>query len=116
TAIKKHPEAGAEILDSANVGDVRDWVLAHQEHLDGNGYPHGLSGDEIPLEARILAVADAYEAMTGGRVYQHALSHEEAVERLRDAAGTQFDPEVAEALRQSIKRKAVGRPSRATGS
>ena len=64
TEMRKHPEVGALIVDGAELKDVAAWVLAHHERPDGRGYPRGLAGDEIPLEARILAVADAYEAMT----------------------------------------------------
>ena len=68
--MRKHPEIGARILAAPSFDDIRAWVLAHHERPDGTGYPHGLTGDEIPLEARILAVADAYEAMTADRVYR----------------------------------------------
>ena len=67
--MRRHPELGARILDHANLRDISAWVLAHHERIDGRGYPHGLPGDVIPLEARILAVADAYEAMTADRAY-----------------------------------------------
>jgi diguanylate cyclase (GGDEF)-like protein/putative nucleotidyltransferase with HDIG domain len=96
--MRRHPELGARILDHANLRDISGWVLAHHERLDGRGYPFGLSGDAIPLEARILAVADAYEAMTADRVYRAALGHDVAQEELRAGAGTQFDPEVVEAF------------------
>ena len=76
--------------------DVAAWVGAHHERPDGRGYPRGLAGEEIPLEARILAVADAYEAMTCDRVYRRALPVEVAREELRKGAGTQFDPRVVE--------------------
>ena len=62
--MRRHPEIGADILGSHYFDDVRAWILAHHERPDGKGYPYGLSGEEIPLEARIVAVADAYEAMT----------------------------------------------------
>ena len=71
--MRRHPELGARILDHANLRDISAWVLAHHERIDGRGYPHGLAGDVIPLEARILAVADAYEAMTADRAYRAAL-------------------------------------------
>jgi diguanylate cyclase (GGDEF)-like protein/putative nucleotidyltransferase with HDIG domain len=96
--MRRHPELGARILDHANLRDISAWVLAHHERIDGRGYPHGLAGDLIPLEARILAVADAYEAMTADRAYRAALGHDAAQQELRDGAGTQFDPQVVEAF------------------
>jgi diguanylate cyclase (GGDEF)-like protein/putative nucleotidyltransferase with HDIG domain len=96
--MRRHPELGARILDHANLRDISGWVLAHHERIDGRGYPHGLAGDEIPLEARILAVADAYEAMTADRAYRAALGHDAAQEELRAGSGTQFDPAVVEAF------------------
>jgi diguanylate cyclase (GGDEF)-like protein/putative nucleotidyltransferase with HDIG domain len=96
--MRRHPELGARILDHANLRDISGWVLAHHERIDGRGYPHGLAGADIPLEARILAVADAYEAMTADRAYRAALGHGAAQEELRAGAGTQFDPEVVEAF------------------
>jgi HD-GYP domain-containing protein (c-di-GMP phosphodiesterase class II) len=95
---------GALIVDGADLKDVASWVIAHHERPDGRGYPHGLSGDEIPLEARILAVADAYEAMTVDRVYRGALPVEEAREELRRCAGTQFDPRVVEVFLEALDR------------
>jgi HD-GYP domain-containing protein (c-di-GMP phosphodiesterase class II) len=85
------------------VGDVLDevqvrWIAAHHERPDGAGYPEGLNGEAVPLEARILAVADAYEAMTSDRPYRLALGADEAAEELRHGAGTQFDERVVEAL------------------
>ncbi|MEA2428461.1 MAG: hypothetical protein QOF37_2089 [Thermoleophilaceae bacterium] len=97
-AMRRHPEIGASILAGADMEDVSEWVLAHHERLDGTGYPHGLSGPEIPLEARILAVADAYEAMTSDRVYRSALSHEDARAELVRCAGSQFDQRVVDAF------------------
>jgi diguanylate cyclase (GGDEF)-like protein/putative nucleotidyltransferase with HDIG domain len=96
--MRRHPELGARILDHANLRDISAWVLAHHERLDGRGYPHGLAGERIPLEARILAVADAYEAMTADRPYRAALGHDAARDELRACAGTQFDPAVVEAF------------------
>ena len=76
--VRKHPELGARLLAGAGLGDVAEWVFAHHEQLDGSGYPLGLESEEIPLEARMLAVADAYEAMTSERPYSAALSHADA--------------------------------------
>jgi diguanylate cyclase (GGDEF)-like protein/putative nucleotidyltransferase with HDIG domain len=102
--MKKHPEVGALIVDGADLKDVASWVIAHHERPDGSGYPHGLEGEEIPLEARILAVADAYEAMTVDRVYRGALPVEKARAELRRCAGTQFDPRVVEVFLDALDR------------
>ena len=96
--IRRHPEMGARILEHANLRDVATWVLAHHERIDGRGYPHGLSGERIPLEGRILAVADAYEAMTADRPYRRALAEAEARAELVRGAGTQFDADVVAAF------------------
>ena len=96
--MRKHPELGARLLAGADLPDIAEWVFAHHERMDGSGYPLGLRGEQIPLEARILAVADAYEAMTGVRPYSGAATHEEAAAELRRCSDTQFDPRVVEAL------------------
>ena len=96
TEMRKHPEVGALIVDGAELKDVAAWVGAHHERPDGGGYPAGLEGEEIPLEARILAVADAYEAMTCDRVYRRALPVEVARDELRKGIGKQFDGRVVE--------------------
>jgi putative nucleotidyltransferase with HDIG domain len=102
--MKKHPEVGALIVDGADLKDVASWVIAHHERPDGSGYPFGLTADEIPLEARILAVADAYEAMTVDRVYRAALPVTAAREELKRCAGTQFDPRVVEVFLTALER------------
>jgi diguanylate cyclase (GGDEF)-like protein len=96
--VRRHPELGAQMLAGDALQDLQDWVLAHHERPDGSGYPRGLAGDDIPLEARILAVADAYEAMTADRPYGAALGEEEARRELRRGAGTQFDEAVVDAF------------------
>ncbi|MDQ6916144.1 MAG: HD-GYP domain-containing protein [Actinomycetota bacterium] len=98
TIVRRHPEAGAWILSDAGFREVAVWVMLHHERMDGGGYPFGLAGSEIPLEARILAVADAYEAMTADRVYRASLGHDVACAELRRCTGTQFDPGVVEAF------------------
>jgi diguanylate cyclase (GGDEF)-like protein/putative nucleotidyltransferase with HDIG domain len=98
TEIRKHPELGARILAGANLDDISGWVLAHHERPDGAGYPFGLSAGQIPLEARILAVADAFEAMTADRVYRAGMPHDAAVEELRRCCASQFDETVVHAF------------------
>ncbi|MGL6279014.1 MAG: diguanylate cyclase [Gaiella sp.] len=93
--IERHPELGERILAPIDqLADVRPIVRACHERFDGRGYPDGLRGDTIPLEARIIFACDAFHAMTSDRPYRQALPTEEALRRLSDAAGTQFDPDV----------------------
>jgi putative nucleotidyltransferase with HDIG domain len=103
-AMRYHPEIGAGLLNEAGLDDVREWILCHHERPDGQGYPRGLVGDEIPLEARILAVADSYEAMTNDRVYRRSIGRWRAREELRRNAGTQFDEVVLEAFLRAVER------------
>ncbi len=100
--MRRHPELGAKILANAGLPDVAAWVLAHHERVDGRGYPAGLRAEQIPLEARILAVADAYEAMTADRPYRRALDAGRAEEELAACAGRQFDPRVVGAFRRAV--------------
>jgi two-component system cell cycle response regulator len=109
--VRRHPEIGARVLEGMSVDDIRDWVLAHHERPDGHGYPRGLSGDEIPVEARILAVAEAYEAMTSERSYRPALSDDDARSELAGAAGSQFDRVVVDALFRALDRELAVRTS-----
>ncbi len=95
--MKMHPTIGANMVKSLKrIQHIAPYIYSHQEKYDGSGYPQGLQGEEIPIGGRILAVVDAYEAMTHGRVYRKARSHEEAVAELRLAEGKQFDPAVVE--------------------
>jgi len=96
--LERHPQIGFRMLESLGVDPVAEWVLHHHERWDGTGYPDGLHGDSIPLGARIIFVADAYDAMTSERVYQRRLTDEEALQELTRCAGTQFDPEVVAAF------------------
>jgi HD-GYP domain-containing protein (c-di-GMP phosphodiesterase class II) len=96
--LRRHPEIGARILADPAFADIREWIIAHHERIDGGGYPRGLAADQIPLEARIIAVADAYEAMIGDRVYCAARNPEDARTELLRCAGTQFDPIVVAAF------------------
>jgi len=103
TEVRKHAEIGARILANARLGDIGEWVLAHHERPDGDGFPFGIASSKIPLEAKILSVADAYEAMTSDRPYRRAMSHDQATAELRRHAGTQFDPAVVEALLEALR-------------
>jgi diguanylate cyclase (GGDEF)-like protein/putative nucleotidyltransferase with HDIG domain len=103
--MNRHPEVGARLLGAGELEDIRGWVLKHHERIDGRGYPEGLKGDEIPIEASILAVGDAFEAMTSDRVYRPGIGEEAARQELRECAGTQFDPRVVEALDRVLDRQ-----------
>jgi diguanylate cyclase (GGDEF)-like protein/putative nucleotidyltransferase with HDIG domain len=100
--IRRHPEIGARILEHANLREIAGWVRAHHERLDGRGYPDGLAGTAIPPEARVLAVVDAYEAMTADRPYRRSIGTEAAKTQLRRGAGTQFDATIVDALLESL--------------
>jgi diguanylate cyclase (GGDEF)-like protein/putative nucleotidyltransferase with HDIG domain len=103
-AIRRHPELGAQILEHPVLEDVRAWVAAHHERPDGRGYPLGCSGSALALEARIVAVADAYEAMTSERYYRKSIGHEAARAELERCAGTQFDERVVRAFTTALER------------
>lgn len=96
--VHAHPAVGARMLETTDFGDMGAWILAHHERPDGTGYPFGRSGDEVPLEASIIGVADAYEAMTAERPYKEPLDPATASDELREGAGRQFDERVVEAL------------------
>jgi diguanylate cyclase (GGDEF)-like protein/putative nucleotidyltransferase with HDIG domain len=96
--VRSHPAIGARMVETTDFDDIRSWILAHHERPDGLGYPEGNTGDDVPVEARILAVADAYEAMTAERPYRAPLAPDEAARELRRGAGGQFDEQVVEAL------------------
>ncbi|MGD9676851.1 MAG: PAS domain S-box protein [Vulcanibacillus sp.] len=104
--IKRHPEIGYRILSSVNdYATLAEYVLAHHERWDGKGYPKGLKGREIPIEARIIAVADAYDAMRSDRPYRSALTEEAAIQEIKKNSGTQFDPEVVKVFIGKIFRE-----------
>lgn len=96
--MRTHPLEGFRIIDGLVDARIADTVVAHHERFDGSGYPYGLRGDAIPYLARILLVADAYDAMTSDRPYQPALSPDYALGELERCAGTQFDPQVVKAM------------------
>jgi len=103
--ILRHPELGGQILEHPSLTDIQAWVTAHHERPDGSGYPYGLTGEAVPREARIVAVADAYEAMTSDRSYRDAIGHAHARAELRRHAGTQFDAEVVAAFLAVLDRE-----------
>jgi putative nucleotidyltransferase with HDIG domain len=112
--MRTHPEIGARLLAHPEFDDLRGWVLSHHERPDGRGYPQGLSGDSIPLEASILAVADAYEAMTADRAYRASMGADAARAELEAGAGTQFDTKVVRALLAALDPEAAAPVRRAS--
>jgi diguanylate cyclase (GGDEF)-like protein/putative nucleotidyltransferase with HDIG domain len=100
--VRSHPEIGARIVETTDFDDIRSWVLLHHVRPDGRGYPEGHRWESVPLEARILAVADAYEAMTSDRPYREALALDAAAALLRLGAGRQFDAQVVAALLRAL--------------
>jgi two-component system cell cycle response regulator len=100
--VRSHPETGARMLETTDFDDIGDWILLHHERPDGTGYPERRAWEDVPLEARILAVADAYEAMTAERSYRAAMTADEAATELRQQAGRQFDAEVVRALLRAL--------------
>ena len=101
--LERHPQIGYRMLESLGVDPVAEWVLHHHERWDGTGYPDGLHEDDIPLGARIIFVADAYDAMTSDRVYRQRLSDEDAMAELVRCAGSQFDPDVVTAFASELR-------------
>jgi HD-GYP domain-containing protein (c-di-GMP phosphodiesterase class II) len=103
--VRRQPEMGAALLADAGFDDIREWILCHRERPDGTGYPRGLSGDQIPLEARILAVCDAYAAMTSERPHRLARDHVDACRELERCSGTQFDANVVAAFMRASSQR-----------
>lgn len=100
--LQRHPQIGHRMLESLGVDPVAEWVLHHHERWDGSGYPDRLRGEQIPLGARIIFVADAYDAMTSDRAYRGRLAPRAAVEELERCAGTQFDPAIVAAFASEL--------------
>ena len=101
--VKRHSEIGYRILSSVNeFSEIAEYILQHHERYDGKGYPKGLSGEEISLQARIICIVDAYDAMTCSRPYKKSLTNEEAISELEKHAGTQFDPVIAKLFIEEI--------------
>lgn len=104
--IERHPDVGYRILSATSeMLDLADCVLAHHERWDGKGYPRGLSGEQIPIEARIIALADSYDAMCSERPYRKALSEEVILYEIRKNAGYQFDPDIAKIFIEKVMQK-----------
>ena len=107
--MRRHPIYGASILEpSAALRPLVPLVLSHHENFDGSGYPEGLKGEEIPIGARIIIVADAYEAMTSDRIYRKAIGHDRALEQLEKYKGTQFDPRIVRAVVALLEKAGPG--------
>jgi putative nucleotidyltransferase with HDIG domain len=110
--IKRHPAIGAQIMQPIRLlKDVIPGIRNHHERWDGSGYPDGLRGEDIPMVARIIAVADTFDAMTTNRPYQKALSLDYVLAKMREMAGTGYDPTVVEALLQAVDRGDITPPS-----
>jgi diguanylate cyclase (GGDEF)-like protein/putative nucleotidyltransferase with HDIG domain len=110
--LERHAQIGFAMLESLGIDPVANWVLHHHERWDGDGYPGRLAGSEIPLGARIIFVADAFDAMTSDRVYRRGISAEEALAELRRCSGAQFDPSIVnafETLRKEGANKSAAR-------
>ena len=106
--MKTHPQLGASLLGHFDsYKKVSANILAHQEHVDGSGYPRGLKGEEIPLFARIIAIADAYHAMTSNRPYRKAMQPTEAVYELKRNYGTQFDGTLVDAFINGLEQRKI---------
>ncbi len=103
--IKRHSEIGYRIASSSTIlASISEYILSHHEWYNGNGYPRGLKGLEIPLISRIITVADAYSVMRTGRIYKEKMDTEDAVDELKRFSGIQFDPLVVEKLIELLER------------
>ncbi len=114
--VEAHPSDGVRVLQPIEFASrVNEIILSHHEHWDGHGYPRGLTGDAIPLAARILALVDAFEAMTLGRPYRDSMPEAEAIAEIRRCSGSQFDPHVVEAFERLMARRGAERGGPASG-
>jgi putative nucleotidyltransferase with HDIG domain len=114
--VAQHPELGERILEPLpHCADILPMVRHHHERLDGSGYPDGLAGDAIAFDARVLAVADSYDAMTSDRPYRRGKSSGDAAATLTAAAGTLFDPAVVEGFLEALRRGDIPAPAAADG-
>jgi len=114
--IRRHPVVGADIVErAAALQKLVPIILHHHEHYNGQGYPHGLRGEEIPLKARILAVADAFEAMTSDRAYRPAMTVEQALATLREGADKQWDGRIVAVLDKIIREQGYGKEVEKSG-
>ncbi len=108
--VETHPRDGVRVLQPIEFASrVNEIILSHHEHWDGHGYPRGLSGEDIPLAARILALVDAFEAMTLGRPYRDSISETEAMAEIRRCSGTQFDPRVVQEFEAFLAKRGADR-------
>ena len=103
--IKQHPELGRQLLQHPALADIQTWVASHHERPDGRGYPLGIAAHSLTLEAQILAVADAYEAMTSDRAYRKSIGHTAAQAELERGVGSQFDSDVVAAFLTLLTRE-----------
>jgi HD-GYP domain-containing protein (c-di-GMP phosphodiesterase class II) len=104
--VKKHPQIGVDIIRPIKVlHDIIPFILHHHERWDGAGYPNGLKGEEIPVGARIIAVADVYQALISDRPYRKAYSKEEAIKIIKNGASTQFDPQIVDIFLRILERE-----------
>lgn len=114
--IKQHPRWGSNMLVSfPRFQKIIPWILHHHERYDGSGYPDGLAGEDIPLGARIIAIADSFDAMISQRPYKKSLTINEALNELRANKGKQFDPGLTEIFIQIIEGKYLGKAGEKTG-
>ena len=109
--IERHPEIGWRLLSSTNeFSELARFVLSHHEKWDGSGYPRGIKGKEIPLESRIISVADAYDAMTSERSYRKGMCKEQAIKELMKCSGTQFDSEIVHVFVNQVLQDNIDMP------
>jgi len=112
-SMKRHPEAGWRILSTkVEFSDVAQFALCHHERFDGNGYPKGLKGEEIPIQARIIAIADAFDAMTSERSYRKPLSFDIAIQEIKKCSGSQFDPRIVDVFIEIVSEIDQKNPAR----